>query len=309
MKHHPLLRDLLNGGERVAYGARTLVEGGLQSLPQLHFSGGALIGCAAGMVDVARIKGNHNAMKSGKMAAEAAYDAIHGKEDAESPLSEGPVDMSAYSDAFKASWIYKDLYSVRNLRPSFNTSLGLWGGIAYSGLDTLFLKGRTPWTFRNTSGVTDAEHTRKASECKEIVYPKWEPGLSWPLLDSVALTGTNHAEDQRVHLRVRARSGPYANAKDAPTAAVDPPGVGEGFKERAEHVERNIRDYAGLLGRACPAAVYEYVDAEGGNSKKIEEAGWEGKKLVINSQVELRNIGPRHCADKLILELHPLQAV
>ena len=145
MKHHPYFRDLLSpSAERLAYGARVLTEGGLQSIPKLNFPGGALIGCAAGFVNVAKIKGTHNAMKSGMLAAEAAYDAVVNRQE-----ENEPTDLSAYDKSLRESWVWKDLYEVRNLRPSFNTGLGLWGGILYSGIDSLLLKGRVPWTFKH----------------------------------------------------------------------------------------------------------------------------------------------------------------
>src|SRR5438105_522734 len=142
MKHHPYFRQLLGGDStRIAYGARVINEGGLQAVPQLHFPGGALIGCSAGFVNITKIKGSHNAMKTGMLAAEAAYDAITSSE-----ASEGKaIDMSSYSEAFKKSWVYDDLYEVRNVRHSFETSLGTWGGCAYTGVES-FLRGRVPWT-------------------------------------------------------------------------------------------------------------------------------------------------------------------
>jgi electron-transferring-flavoprotein dehydrogenase len=157
MKHHPYFSDLLKDGERVAYGARVLNEGGIQSVPRLHFPGGALVGCSAGFVNIAKIKGTHNAMKSGMLAAESAFAAI---ENAETEGEDDKAaDMAPYDEALRKSWIWDDLKEVRNLRPSFNTPLGIWGGMAYSGLDSLFLKGRTPWTFRN-SKTSDALHTK-----------------------------------------------------------------------------------------------------------------------------------------------------
>ena len=259
MKHHPYFAKLLSGDSaRIAYGARTLNEGGLQSVPKLHFPGGALVGCSAGFVNIAKIKGTHNAMKTGMLAAEAAFDAL-------SADSSAPVDMSAYEKAFKESWVYSDLYEVRNLRPSFNTPLGIFGGIAYSGIDTLLLKGRTPWTFRN-SPMTDAAHTHRASQCTPIDYPPPQPPLSTDLMTALALTGTNHVEDQPAHLRVRTEED----------------GGVESSERRREHVRVNVEEYAGLLGRACPAGVYEYVDDEDGSSGKDR---WGGKKLVINAQV------------------------
>ncbi|KAI0729914.1 FAD/NAD-P-binding domain-containing protein [Fomitopsis betulina] len=283
MKHHPYYRDLLSGDStRIAYGGRTLNEGGLQSLPQLDFPGGALIGCSAGMVNVAKIKGTHNAMKSGMLAAEAAYDALAQDTDASKP-----TDMSAYATAFRNSWAHADLHEVRNLRPSFNTALGIWGGVAYSGVDTLLLKGRTPWTFRNTTKLSDAAHTKRASECAPIVYPPFEPPLSTDLLTSLALTGTNHAEDQPVHLRVRRYGEGAAGAGlEGQSGAEEDAATTEQFEEgkaaRREHVRVNVGEYAGLLGRACPAQVYEYVEDESAQGEDGE--GWGGKKLVINSQ-------------------------
>jgi electron-transferring-flavoprotein dehydrogenase len=145
MKHHPFFKDLLEGGECLAYGARVLNEGGLQSIPKLYFPGGALIGCSAGFLNVPKIKGTHNAMKSGMLAAEAAIEALDKVEE-----TGEPIDMSGYEQGFKDSWIHEELHEVRNLRPSFHNPLGLWGGMAYSGVDSLFLKGRVPWTFRNS---------------------------------------------------------------------------------------------------------------------------------------------------------------
>ncbi|KAG1810995.1 hypothetical protein EV424DRAFT_1557954, partial [Suillus variegatus] len=201
MKHHPYFAELLSGNStRIAYGGRSLNEGGLQSVPQLYFPGGALVGCSAGFVNIAKIKGTHNAMKS-----------------------------------------------------------GIWGGIMYSGVDSLLLKGRTPWTFRNRARLTDAQHTQPAYRFLPINYPPPQPPLSTDLLTSLTLTGTNHAEDQPVHLRVR---------KDG----------NENTALRKLHVQRNLSEYAGLLQRACPAGVYEYVEDE------TAADGWNGHKLVINSQ-------------------------
>ena len=251
MKHHPYFSRLLSGDSaRIAYGARTLNEGDLQSVPKLHFPGGALIGCSAGFVNVAKIKGTHNAMKTGMLAAEAAFDVLS---------ADGPCNMSAYEKAFKESWVHSELYEVRNLRLSFNTPLGIFGGVIYSGIDTLLLKGRTPWTFRNSSRVTDAAHTRRASQCTPIEYPPPQPPLSTDLMTALALTGTNHAEDQPAHLRVRTEED----------------GVVESPERRGEHVRVNVEEYGGLLGRACPAGVYEYVDDEGGSSGKAGGGGEE----------------------------------
>jgi len=180
-------------------------------------------------------------MKTGMLAGEAAFDAITADRNT-------PTDMGAYETAFRGSWVYSDLYEVRN-----------------SGIDTLLLKGRTPWTFRNSSRTTDAAHTRRASQCTPIEYPPPQPPLSTDLMTALALTGTNHTEDQPAHLRVRTEED----------------GSAETSERRGEHVRVNVEEYAGLLGRACPAGVYEYVEDEGGSSGMD---GWEGKKLVINAQ-------------------------
>ncbi|EIW61123.1 FAD/NAD-P-binding domain-containing protein [Trametes versicolor FP-101664 SS1] len=289
MKHHPYFRDLLSGeSTRIAYGARVLNEGGLQSVPKLNFPGGALIGCSAGFVNVAKIKGTHNAMKSGMLAAEAAFDVVA----SDATSEDEPADMSAYETSLHKSWVHDDLYEVRNVRPSFNTSLGILGGVVYSGIDTLLLRGRTPWTFRNKLQLSDAAHTKRASECKPIEYPPFQPPLSTDLLTSVALTGTNHAEDQPVHLRVR-RYLPQSGGEDAGVEGSEPEkGLAterwtEDASVRRAHVHANVEEYAGLLGRGCPAQVYEYVDADGAEAETTEvaeQAGWGGKRLVINSQ-------------------------
>ncbi|CAE6469145.1 unnamed protein product [Rhizoctonia solani] len=233
LKHHPYFASLLEGGERVAYAGRTLNEGGFQSIPKTDFAGGALIGCSAGFVNVPKIKGSHTAMKSGMLAAEAAYEeVVKGDEEGEiqaatpsiSPFTTKAGNMSAYTSALTQSWVWSELKAVRNVRPSFATPLGIWGGIAWSGLDTLLLRGKVPWTWG--FGGTDAQHTKKARQAA---------------------------------------------------------------KARHEHVKTNVSEYAGLLGRACPAGVYEYVDGgiEPGApvpEGKEEDAGYGGKKLVINSQ-------------------------
>ncbi|KAF8148389.1 hypothetical protein B0H34DRAFT_736775 [Crassisporium funariophilum] len=318
MKHHPYFRTLLSTGnsERLSYAARTLTEGGLQSVPKLNFPGGALIGCSAGFVNVAKIKGTHNAMKSGMLAAEAAYDAVHpaDSKSTSEEKSSSAVNMAPYDRAVHESWIHQDLHEVRNLRPSFGTSLGIWGGIAYSGVDSMFLKGRVPWTFKHgtgkeedTTSSLDSSHTEPASQHQPINYPPFEAPLSTDLLTSLALTGTNHAEDQPVHLRVvktakfldelknsasgtgtgnvavGAGVGAVRSEAEIEVEGQEAKAGGEDVKDeierRRKHVQANVGEYAGLLGRACPAGVYEYVQDE----EKSEE-GWNGHKLVINSQ-------------------------
>ncbi|KAF9436081.1 hypothetical protein BGZ76_004865 [Entomortierella beljakovae] len=242
-KHHPFVKDILEGGECLAYGARAINEGGLQSVPKLYFPGGALIGCTAGFLNVVKIKGTHTAMKSGMLAAESAYEAIT----ADDYTGEKPIVLADYEQKYKDSWIWKELNEIRNCRPSFHSPLKNLGGVAYSGLDTLFLKGKTPWTFHNTK--PDYECLRTAKGSKKIEYPKPDGVISFDLLTSVSRTGTNHAENQPVHLRLM--------DKDIP-------------------VERNLKLFDGPEGRFCPAGVYEFVEDENG------PAGTQ--RLQINSQ-------------------------
>ncbi|KAG2233093.1 hypothetical protein BDF21DRAFT_134888 [Thamnidium elegans] len=243
-KHHPSVKSLLEGGKCISYGARAINEGGYQSIPKLVFPGGALIGCTAGFLNVPKIKGTHTAMKSGMLAAESTYQKLFASGVDEE--STEPVLLDTYEENIKNSWVYDELYQVRNVIPSFHTSLGLWGGLMYSGLDTLFFKGRTPWTFKHKKA--DWECMKTAAESKPIDYPKPDGVISFDLLTSVSRTGTNHAENQPVHLRIRDEKIP---------------------------VERNLEIYDGPENRFCPAGVYEYVDDE---NKPGE------KRLQINSQ-------------------------
>lgn len=251
VKHHPLFAKVLEGGECIAYAARALNEGGFQSIPKLTFPGGGLIGCSAGFLNVPKIKGTHTAMKTGMLAADATFSALSTLPEDVEAESLPPVDISSYQTLFDESWVAKELYEVRNVRPSFHNPIGNWGGIAYSGIDTMLLKGRTPWTFHHPK--EDFASTKPASECNPITYPVPDNVLSFDILTSVSRTGTNHAENQPVHLFIKP-------------------------EDRASHVKVNVEKYAGLLGRVCPAAVYEYVEAEGA------EADANGMKLVINSQ-------------------------
>ncbi|KAG8732320.1 hypothetical protein FRC11_014449 [Ceratobasidium sp. 423] len=199
-----------------------------------------------------------------------------------SPFTTKAGNMSGYTTALKQSWVWSELRDVRNIRPSFATPLGIWGGIAWSGLDTILLRGKVPWTWG--FGGTDAQHTRKASEFKPIEYPPPQPPLSTDLLTAVSLTATNHGENQPVHLQL-----PYMGVDNFDSEKASSYRIGAAVKARHEHVKTNVSEYAGLLGRACPAGVYEYVDGgvEPGApvpEGKEEEAGYGGKKLVINSQ-------------------------
>lgn len=234
-KTHPEVRKILEGGRRVAYGARAINEGGLQSVPKLYFPGGALIGCAAGFVNVPRIKGTHNAMKSAMLAAESAFDAIQAG-------SNGEAELASYEDAFNNSWIYKDLHKVRNARPALAKFGAKWGTI-YAGFDmwmnTIGLGFLMP-TLKHVH--KDNEATKKAKDCQPIDYPKPDGVISFDKLSSVFLSNTNHEEDQPVHLQLKDESVP---------------------------VKVNLGEYAGPEQRFCPAGVYEYM-GEGSEEKHLQ---------------------------------------
>ncbi|MCH7554456.1 MAG: electron transfer flavoprotein-ubiquinone oxidoreductase [Proteobacteria bacterium] len=187
-KTHPAIRPTFAGGRRIAYGARAINEGGLQSIPKLVFPGGALIGCTAGFLNVPKIKGTHTAMKSGMLAADAVMDALGG---------DGAKDLDSYPEALARSWIHDELHKVRNIRPSFH--YGLWAGIAYSGVDTYLLRGRAPWTFHHRP---DHEGLKDKSAARPIDYPKPDGEVSFDKNSSVYLSGVMHEEDQPVHLKL-----------------------------------------------------------------------------------------------------------
>lgn len=227
MKHHPLYRSVLDGGKCISYGARALNEGGFQSIPKVAFPGGALIGDTAGFLNVPKIKGTHTAMRSGMLAAEASYSAITTGDD-------GTIFLFDYEDRLRRSSIWKELRAVRNMRPSFHSPLGLYGGILYSGLEAYLFRGRTPWTLKHPT--TDHGATKLAHESRPIEYPKPDGQISFDILTSVSRTGTNHEEDQPVHLQV---------------------------PDWDRHAQLEWPRYKGIESRFCPAAVYEYVeDAE-----------------------------------------------
>jgi len=231
-KTHPLIRSTFEGGKRIAYGARAINEGGWQSVPKLAFPGGALIGCAAGFVNVPRIKGTHNAMKSGMLAAEAAFAALKG--------GASERELASYDAAVHASWIKDDLYPVRNIKPALK-----WGnflGSLYGGIDmwlqSLGLGFLIPWTFKHRP---DNESLRPARLSTPIAYPKPDGKVSFDKLSSVFLSSTNHEEDQPIHLRL---------------ADPDVP------------VKLNLAEYDAPEQRYCPAGVYEIVrDAAGANPR------------------------------------------
>src|SRR3712207_2997352 len=191
-KTHPAVRPMLEGGKRIAYGARALNEGGIQAIPRLIFPGGALIGDCAGFLNVPKIKGTHTAMKSGMVAADAVAEVMAAGE-------ARPALLSGYPQKLEASWVWEELRNIRNVRPAF-AKFGFWGGLAYSALDAYLRRGKAPGTMGHHQ---DHETLRPASQSKRIEYPKPDGKLTFDRLSSVFLANTNHEEDQPVHLRLR----------------------------------------------------------------------------------------------------------
>jgi electron-transferring-flavoprotein dehydrogenase len=229
-KTHPAIRAEIEGGRRVSYGARAINEGGYQAIPKLVFPGGALIGCSAGFVNVPRIKGTHNAMKSAMLAAEAAFEAI-------SANRSGDL-LDSYPAAVRKSRIERDLKMVRNAQPA----IAHWGGVAgtlYAGLDMWlnYLRIGVPWTLKHKP---DHSRLKRKDAASPIDYPKADGVLTFDRLSSVFISNTNHEEDQPVHLTLK--------DADIPTAI-------------------NLPMYAGPEQRYCPAGVYEFVEDESGEPK------------------------------------------
>lgn len=185
-KTHPAIAPMFEGAKRISYGARALNEGGFQSLPKLTFPGGMLIGCAAGTLNVPKIKGTHTAMKSAMVAAEAIAEALAGDK---------PAEVTGYADKLKESWVYPELHAVRNVRPGF-AKWGLYGGVINAGIETI-LGGKTPWTLHNHA---DNDTLKKAKDSTQIAYPKPDGKLTFDRLSSVFLSNTNHEENQPAHL-------------------------------------------------------------------------------------------------------------
>lgn len=251
MKTHPYYKNYLEGGKCVSYAARALNEGGLQSVPQLYFPGGVIVGCSAGFMNVPKVKGTHTAIKSGIIAAESIFEEIkelepYSEELVEEEESSDAITLKSYEEAYKKSWIYDELNQVRNVRPSFNN--GFWFGLAHSGLSTFVTKGAEPWTFSHPH--TDAAATQPASKFKPIEYPKPDGKLTFDLLTSVSRTGTYHDEDEKCHLRIPKQ-------------------------DYREHTEISYPIYKGIEQKFCPAGVYEYVEDE---SEPL------GVRFQINSQ-------------------------
>lgn len=213
LKHHPYIKSLLEGGRRLSYGARSLTEGGFQSIPTLTFPGGFLAGCTAGFMNVPKIKGSHTAMKSGILAAEAIMDLRHGKEGL------------SLNDRLKASWIYDELKKSRNIRPGFR--FGLWGGLLNAAFETYISRGHSPWTLKHHK---DNESLTEKTKVSPITYPKPDGIISFDRLSSVFLSNTNHEENQPCHLKLKDPKIPIDhNLKlyDAPEQRYCPAGVYE----------------------------------------------------------------------------------
>jgi len=229
-KTHSAIRGFFEGGKRVSYGARAITAGGIQSLPKLTFPGGALIGCDAGFLNASRIKGSHTAMKSGMLAADAAFDAL---------VAERAQDeLTAYATSFKKSWLHEELHVARNFKPWM--SKGLYTGALMVGIDQLVLRGKAPWTLHHTHA--DHEMLKPAAECTPIVYPKPDGKLTFDRLSSVFISNTNHNEHQPAHLTL---------------------------KNPAVPVDINLAKYAGPESRYCPAGVYEYINDTNGDRLQI----------------------------------------
>ncbi len=225
-KTHPAIRGFFEDGRRISYGARAITEGGFQSLPKLTFPGGMLVGDTAGFLNVPKIKGIHTAMKSGMTAAEAVYDAL---------AQAGTKEVVTYAENVRKTWIWDELYRVRNIRPSFHW--GFWGGLVYSALDTFIFLGKAPWTLHHHD---DHSSVKKAADCKPIDYPKPDGKISFDKLSSLFISNVNHEENQRCHLTL---------------------------KDAAVPVKVNLALYAGPEQRYCPAGVYEFVKNNDGSDR------------------------------------------
>ncbi|MBQ4857382.1 electron transfer flavoprotein-ubiquinone oxidoreductase [Pseudoalteromonas sp. MMG007] len=227
MKHHPVFKNVLEGGERIAYGARAIAKGGLHSLPKMNFAGGLLVGCNAGTLNFAKIKGNHTAMKSGMVAAEVIFDALQN--------NMANTDLTEFKAAFENSWAYKELYQSRNFGPAMH-KLGKFVGGAYNTLDQNLFNGALPFTFKDNT--PDHSTLADANAADKIAYPKPDGQLSFDKLSSVFLSNTNHEESQPCHLKLKDASIP---------------------------ITVNLVKFDEPAQRYCPAGVYEVQKVEGEN--------------------------------------------
>ncbi|GAA3713406.1 electron transfer flavoprotein-ubiquinone oxidoreductase [Oceanisphaera sediminis] len=225
MKHHPLLKQYLDGGKRVSYGARAIAKGGFNSLPKMTMPGALLLGCDAGTLNFSKIKGTHTAMKSGMLAAEAVFEALAAGD-------EGGKDLASFTDKFKGSWLFDELFRSRNFGPAMHKFGTLLGG-AFNVVDQNIFNGKFPLTLHDT--CNDYAQLKPASEYKKIEYPKPDGKLSFDKLSSVFLSNTNHEEDQPSHLQLRDAGIPLA---------------------------KNLPVWAEPAQRYCPAGVYEVIEEE-----------------------------------------------
>jgi electron-transferring-flavoprotein dehydrogenase len=230
LKHHPVLAQYLEGGKRVSYGARALAKGGINSLPKMVFKGGALIGCDLGTMNVAKIKGSHTAMKSGMLAADAVAERLLAD-------AEGGDELTNYVDAFKASWLYEELFATRNFGPAMH-KFGPIIGAGFNWFDQNILGGKMPFTLHDTK--PDYACLKLAKDCQKIDYPKPDGKLSFDKLSSVFISGTNHEEEQPCHLKLKDPSIPIGT---------------------------NLPLYDEPAQRYCPAGVYEVVTKEDGEKR------------------------------------------
>ncbi|WP_434609648.1 electron transfer flavoprotein-ubiquinone oxidoreductase [Pseudomonas sp. R1-7] len=230
LKHHPVLKQYLEGGKRVSYGARAIAKGGLNSLPKMVFKGGALIGCDLGTLNFAKIKGSHTAMKSGMLAAEAVADRLFAE-------SEGGDELTTYVDSFKSSWLYEELFASRNFGAAIHKYGAIVGG-GFNWLDQNIFGGKIPLTLRDTK--PDYACLKPAAECKKIDYPKPDGKISFDKLSSVFISGTNHEEEQPCHLKLTDPSIP---------------------------ISKNLPLYDEPAQRYCPAGVYEVITKEDGEKR------------------------------------------
>ena len=235
LKHHPVLKQYLEGGKRISYGARAICKGGLNSLPKMIFNGGALIGCDLGTLNFSKIKGSHTAMKSGMLAAEAVADSLLAD-------SEGGDALNTYVEAFKASWLFDELFASRNFGPALHKFGPIVGG-GFNWLDQNIFGGKMPFTLHDTK--PDYACLKQAKDCKKIEYPKPDGKLSFDKLSSVFISSTNHEEEQPCHLKLRDASIP---------------------------INVNLPLYDEPAQRYCPAGVYEFVpdEAQTGNAQRLQ---------------------------------------
>ncbi|MEE2002417.1 electron transfer flavoprotein-ubiquinone oxidoreductase [Alkalimonas sp. MEB108] len=229
-KQHPIMKQYLEGGKRVSYGARAIAKGGLNSLPKMSFPGGLLAGCEAGTLNFAKIKGNHTAMKSGMLAAETIFEALQSGD-------AGGQDLTSHQQRFEQSWLYDELYRSRNFGPAMHKFGTFWGG-AYNTIEQNWFAGKLPWTLKDES--LDHAQLKPASECPVITYPKPDNMLSFDRLSSVYLSNTNHEEKQPCHLKLKDASIP---------------------------ISQNLPRFAEPAQRYCPAGVYEVIEEADGEAR------------------------------------------